>query len=83
MATDSTVGAGPIPYIELIVQALLQTGVAVPVIFESIRALIGLFKKANPDVVLPTDADVIEILSRVTTAHRDADLEWLRQKGLA
>ncbi len=84
MATTTTgSGAGPIPYIELIVQALLQTNVAIPIIFESVRAFLLLFKKANPDVELPTDADVIEILKRVATAHRDADLAWLQSKGLA
>lgn len=79
---DSTApGAGPIPFVETLVGAMGQFNIAFPIAFELTKAIIKLFRDRNPSEPLPTDAEIIAALKARALADKDANEQWLRDRG--
>lgn len=72
---------GPIPYVDLIIGAMGQFNIAFPIAFELTRNIIALFRSRNPDIPLPTDAEVIERLKQRALEDRAENEQWLRERG--
>jgi hypothetical protein len=72
---------GPIKIVDDIIGAMGQFNIAIPIAFELVRAIITIFRKNNPDVPLPTDAEVIAALKARAQAALNEDRQWLRDHG--
>lgn len=68
---------GPIPYVDLIIAAMTQVGVAIPIGFQAARGIIALFKRLHPELPLPTDAEVFAQLKKRASEDLTANQQWL------